>query len=357
MISRKRAAHICRANFLVVVVAAGLAPAALAQRAIDPPTVGVVVARIVRMAPTVPVPGTVVSRSDSQLASEVEGRIAWVADVGTIVAANDVVARVDSSLAGLQLASDKANVARLSAELRFDRDQATRMDNLFKQNAIAKSTRDQANSTRDMAAAALAQAQAALKKSEYQFSHGEIRAPFPGRVVARLINPGEYAVAGKPIVRLVDVGSLEVSAQVPIDSARYVHEASPVTVEIEGKPVAATVRAIVPVGDIVSRTIELRLALPAGSGLVGDAAKVLIPSSLPRNVMAVSRDALVLREDNTYIFKVDSKGLARRIAVEIGAEQGTLVEIKGPIGPGESVIVRGAERLEPGQKVHAVRVS
>ena len=354
MISRK--SLVC-AYLIATAVTASLAPGAWAQRAPDPPTVGVVVARLVRMAPTMPVPGTVVSRSDSQLASEVEGRVAWVADVGTIVAANDVVARVDSSLAGLQLASDKANVARLSAELRFDRDQATRMDNLFKQNAIAKSTRDQANSTRDMAVAALAQAQAALKKSEYQFSHSEIRAPFPGRVVARLINPGEYAVAGKPIVRLVDVGSLEVSAQVPIDSTRYVREASPLTVEIQGKPIAAIVRAIVPVGDIVSRTIELRLVLPAGSGLVGDAAKVLIPSSVPRNVMAVSRDALVLREDNTYIFKVDSKGLARRIAVETGAEQGSLVEIKGPIGPGERVIVRGAERLEPGPKVHAVQIT
>lgn len=357
MISRKSITRIWRASFSAVAISASLVSVAWAQRAIDPPTVGVVVARIVRMAPTMPVPGTVVSRSDSQLASEVEGRVAWVADVGTIAAANDVVARIDSSLAGLQLASDRANVARLSAELRFDRDQATRMDNLFKQNAIAKSTRDQAQSTRDMAVAALAQAQAALKKSEYQFSHSDIRAPFPGRVVARLINPGEYAVAGKPIVRLVDVGSLEVSAQVPIDSTRYVHETSPLTVEIEGKLFAAVVRAIVPVGDIVSRTIELRLVLPTGAGLVGDAAKVLIPSSLPRDVMAVSRDALILREDNTYIFKVDSKGLARRIAVEVGAEQGTLVEIKGLIGPGESVIVRGAERLEPGQKVRAVRVS
>lgn len=356
MIARKGVARTVAACGVGFAITIGLQHTAVAQRKLDPPTVGVVVARIVRIAPTVPVPGTVVSRSDSQLASEVEGRISWVADVGTVVAANDVVARVDSDLAGLQLSSDKANVARLAAELRFDRDQAARMDNLFKQNAIAKSTRDQANSTRDMAVAALAQAQAALKKSQYQFAHSEIRAPFPGRVVARLINPGEYAVAGKSIVRLVDVGSLEVSAQMPIDSARYVREATPLTVEIEGKPIAAMVRAIVPVGDIVSRTIELRLSLPAGSGLVGDAAKVLIPSALPRDVMAVSRDALVLREDNTYVFKVDSKGLARRIAVEIGTEQGALVEIRGLIGPGERVIVRGAERLEPGQKVHAVQV-
>jgi multidrug efflux pump subunit AcrA (membrane-fusion protein) len=164
--------------------------------------------------------------------------------------------------------------------------------------------------------------------------------------------------SGKPVLRLVDVGSLEVSLQAPIDATRYVREAMSLTAEIEGKRVVTTVRAIVPVGDIVSRTIEIRLTLPTGSGLVGDAAKVLVPSALPRDVLAVPRDALVLREDNTYVFKVDGRGVVQRVAVETGAEQGALVEIRGSsIKPGESVIVRGAERLASGQKVRAVRVS
>lgn len=327
------------------------------QRGPDAPSVGVMQARMVRMAPKMALPGTVMSRNDSQLASEVEGRVSWVAEVGTIVKENDIVARVDNQLANLQLSSDKANVARLSAQLRFDREQATRMDNLFSQNAIARSTRDQAKSTKDMDSAALAQAQAAFKRSQYQFTHGEIRAPFPGRVVARLINAGEYATPGKPIVRLVDIGSLEVSVPTPIDSARYVSEKSQLTVEIEGKPVQATVRAIVPVGDIASRTIEVRLALPSGAGLVGDAAKVFIPSAQPHDVLAVPRDALVLREENTYVFKVDKKGQAQRVAVETGSEEGALVEVKGHISPGERIIVRGAERLEAGQKVRAIQAS
>jgi RND family efflux transporter MFP subunit len=297
------------------------------------------------------------SRNDSQLASEVEGRVASVAEVGTIVPNGGIVARVDNNLAAMQLASDKASVARLEAQVRFDRDQAQRMDSLFGQNAIAKSTRDQAASTRDMDTAALAQAQATLKRSQYKFDHSDIRAPFPGRVVARLINAGEYATAGKPIVRLVDIGSTEVSVQTPIETATYLHEGMDVTVEMEGKRAVAKVRAIVPVGDIASRTIEVRLTLPAGTGFVGSAAKVFIPSAPVRNVVAVPRDALVLREDNTYVFKVNRKGVAERVAVETGAEDGAYVEVKGPVSPGERVIVRGAERLEAGQKVKPVFAS
>jgi RND family efflux transporter MFP subunit len=342
----------------LLLLGALISSAAFAQQAkTEPPSVGVVSARLVKMAPKSVLPGTVVSRNDSQLASEVEGRIASVAEVGTIVPKGGIVARVDNNLAGMQLASDKASVARLEAQVRFDRDQAQRMDSLLAQNAIAKSTRDQAASTRDMDQAALAQAEAALKKSQYQFDHSDIRAPFPGRVVARLINPGEYATAGKPIVRLVDIGSTEVSVQIPIETSVYLHEGMDVTVEIERQRTTARVRAIVPVGDVASRTIEVRLTIPAGTGYVGDAAKVLIPSAAVREVVAVPRDALVLREDNTYVFKVNGKGVAERVAVETGAEDGPFVEVKGPVSAGERVIVRGAERLEAGQKVKPVFAS
>jgi len=345
------------AFFGTAMVAAVLTPAIAQQGPAPAPSVTVVTAKMVRMAPNMGLPGTVMSRNDSRLASEVEGRVAWVAEVGTVVKQGDVVAKIDSDVAGLQLASDKANVARLSAQLSYDRGQAERMQKLFAMNAIAKSTRDQAVSTRDMDAAGVAQAQAALKKSQYQFDHSQIRAPFPGRVVARLINAGEYAAAGKDIVRLVQTDSIEVSTQIPIDSSHFLREGQTETVMIQNRPVVGTVRAVVPVGDIASRTLEIRLTLPANSAYVGDAAKVLIPSAQPRNVLAVPRDALILREDNTYIFKVDKKNVATRVAVETGAEDGKLVEVKGSVRPGDHVIVRGGERLEGGQKVRAIMAS
>jgi RND family efflux transporter MFP subunit len=321
------------------------------------PSVTVVVAKMVRMAPDMALPGTIVASNDSHLASEVEGRVAWVAEVGTVVKQGDIVAKIDSDVAGLQLASDKANTQRLAAQLSYDKGQAERMENLFKLQAIAKATRDQASSTRDMDAAALAQAQATLRRSQYLFDHSDIRAPFPGRVVSRLINIGEYATVGKDIVRLVDMDSMEVSTQIPIDVSHYLREGQEATVVIQNKPIKAIVRAVVPVGDVASRTIEIRLSLPRGSAYVGDAAKVLLPSAQPRNVLAVPRDALVLREDNTYVFKVDKKNVATRVVVETGSEDGALVEVKGPIAPGEHVIIRGAERLEAGQKVRAVMAS
>jgi len=307
--------------------------------------------KVTRLAPQISLAGTVVSLNDAQLASDVDGKVTWIADVGTIVKAGDVVARLDQSLAAMQLASDKANVAKLEAQLKYDRSQADRMQNLFRQNAIAKATSDQAASTSQQDAAALTAAQAAVAKSQYNFDHSEVRAPFPGRVVSRLINPGEYATAGKAVARLVDIGSIEVSAQAPIQDAQFVHDGMALPTLIEGKTVLSKVRAVVPVGDQLSRTVEIRLSIAADAAFVGDSAKVMIPAGTPHQALAVPRDALLLREDSTYLFKLDKKDTALRVAVETGTIAGNMVEVTGQIAPGDRVIIRGAERLETGQKV------
>ena len=173
-------------------------------------------------------------------------------------------------------------------------------------------------------------------------------------MVSRLINAGEYASPGKDVVRLVDLDAIEIATQVPIASMRHLKEGLPITTELQGKPVKALVRVVVPVGDRASRTVEVRLALDAGAAFVGDAAKVLIPADEPRMVLAVPRDALVLREENTYLFKLDKENKAERIAVEVGAADGNMVEVTGMLKEGERVIIRGAERLESGQKVRLI---
>jgi RND family efflux transporter MFP subunit len=231
------------------------------------------------------------------------------------------------------------------------------MERLARANAIASSDRDSAISTRDVDKAELAQAQSTLAKSKYDLDHSQVRAPFPGRVAQRLINPGEYASAGTAVVRLVDIADVEVSAPAPIAAARYIQPGSPVTVLVAGKPVLTKVRAIVPVGDVNSRTVEVRLVIPAVNAIVGDAVKVLLPSAAPRDVLAVPRDALVLREDNTYVFRVSKESLSERVAVETGSEDGDLVEVTGDLSAGDRVVVKGAERLEPGQKVRATPAS
>ncbi len=336
------------------VVVAPAAEAAVQPDQSEWPPVSIAKVTATRIAPQASYPGTVVSRNDSRLAADVEGRVEWVADVGTVVAKGDVIARLDANRARMQQDADAATVAKLSAQLRYDRGHATRMQELAERKVVSKAAVDQAAATRDANEAALKAAQAGMKRSQYQFDNAQIRAPFAGRIVSRLINAGEYASPGKEIVRLVDLDAIEIATQVPIASMQHLKEEMRITAELQGKPVQATIRVIVPVGDSASRTVEVRLALDPGAAFVGDAAKVLIPAAAPRMVLAVPRDALVLREENTYLFKLSADNKAERIVVEVGAADGDMVEVTGMLKAGERVIIRGAERIESGQKVRLV---
>ena len=61
-----------------------------------PPTIVVVEdAGMKMLAPTIDVPGTVVSRNDARLASELSAKLKWIADVGTVVKEGDTVARLE----------------------------------------------------------------------------------------------------------------------------------------------------------------------------------------------------------------------------------------------------------------------
>jgi RND family efflux transporter MFP subunit len=331
--------------------AAALVLAGGTSYAQPPLPVSIAVVKQVMLSPTMGAPGTVVAPNDAHIAADVEGKVVWVARVGDVLKAGDAVARLDDALMKLQYASDAATVDRLRAALGYDSAQATRMEKLADAKAIAASARDEAVSTRDQDKAQLNGAIADLAKSRYNVEHSVIKAPFPGRVAARLINPGEYATVGKDLIRLVDIDDVEVSVPVPIAACRYLHPGSVLTMDIEGKAVEGKLRAVVPVGDINSRTVEVRLTLPAANGVVGDSVRVLVPSAPPRLVLAVPSDALVLREDNTYLFRVNASDVVEHVAVETGTEDGALVEIRGGVSAGDRVVVNGAERLQSGETV------
>jgi multidrug efflux pump subunit AcrA (membrane-fusion protein) len=72
---------------------------------------------------------------------------------------------------------------------------------------------------------------------------------------------------------------------------------------------------------------------------------------MPRKVLAVPRDALVLRRAGTAVYRISDDQSAQRIEVTTGIASGNLIEVQGDLSRGDQVVVRGGERLRPGQKV------
>ena len=109
-----------------------------------------------------------------------------------------------------------------------------------------------------------------------------------------------------------------------------------------------------PTGDIRSQTFEARIDLPfdaASNWTVGQLVSVAVPIRARKVSLTVPRDALVLRHDGSYVFRVNSDNVAERIKVEIGDSSGDQIAVTGALQEGDRVAIRGAENLREGSAV------
>lgn len=318
-----------------------------------PARVEVAAAELRDMAPSVDVSGTVVSLNDSRLASEIEGVLTWIAEIGADVAAGDLVARIDPRLKQIEVRRAKANVGRLRSDFDYRQRQLERTEELAAKNSASKTLLDEARAQRDQAQHALADAGAALERAEADLARTEIRAPFAGHVTARLASVGEYIDVGEDVLRLVDTHRIEIALPASIALTRYIKPGMSVPVRSGSIEREHTVRTVVPVGDAVSRMVEVRLSAGDSEWLVGTPVQISLPSDEAVSTVAVPRDALVERGRQSFVFKVND-GAAEQVTVQISAVVGLWIGVGGGISPGDQVIVRGAERLSPGQAVEII---
>ena len=336
----------------VAALAALLPSAGAAQGQDQAPRAPVAVARVTQgnLNATIMATGTVVSRNDARLAAEVTGRLDWVAEPGTRVAKGAPLARVDSRTLELQLREDEAQLARLGANVDLLNTQLARLRALPAGTA-SQSQIDEAAARHAMASQELEQARAARDRTQHLIGRAVIRAPFPGHVVERMRQLGEFVSAGSEVLRLTDTSNVEVVARAPVAEASHLAVGQAVTVYGDVKQAESRIRAIVPVGDERSRLLEVRVGLGDGGWTIGSAVRVELPAARVASSLVVPRDAVIVRADGAHVFRVARGDVAERVPVRLGNGSSDRVEVQGGLAPGDRVIVRGGERLRPGQAV------
>jgi len=329
--------------------------AADAQEGPPPAPVEVAAAETLAMSATVLAPGTVVSRNDAAVAAEVAGSLRMVAEVGDRISKGDVIAAIDDSDLQLQLQYADATVRRLDASLKYLNSQLDRQRKLASQNIAARYELDETESRRDMTQQELVQARIAREQTELLIAKSRVRAPFAGRIVERYRDEGEYISVGGELVRLVDTDNIEVRAQAPMSVARQLSEGTQVIIRDSDRRADSIIRTVIPVGDERSRMIEVRISLADTDWVIGAAVRVALPEADPVAVVAVPRDALILRQNSTYVFRVNGDNTVEQIMVATGIGNGAMIEVRGDLAAGDQIVVRGGERLSPGQAVAIAR--
>jgi RND family efflux transporter MFP subunit len=325
-----------------------------------------------RISETAPVFAQIVTARDGSVASRVSGNVDTVHVLaGDRVEVGDPLVELDAELLEILVAQSEAQAAEAEAGIETARVQVDRTQKAFdriaaleESSSFSQGRYDEAQSDMLEARTELVRAQARLKSSQtilaenrYQLENSRIRAPFSGVVISVETIPGAFIQAGAPIVRLIDTNAFEVEASVP---ARYVRHLVPgqiVEASLEnGKTVPLEVRAILPLEDPATRTRAVRFT---GNGLgevdtaaVGQSLTVDVAVGEAQEVLSVPKDALVQASGGWRVFvAVDGKAEAR--SVTIGLPLGDRYEVLDGLQEGEEVVVRGNERLRPGQEIAA----
>ncbi len=304
------------------------------------------------LSPTVQVPGTIVSRQQSDLPAEVNGKLLWVAEVGSQLKWGEVVARLDDTLYRLKASENKATLLREKTRLKYLNKELKRQKELMKSDFSSKDALDKVLLDRDIARTEISVALARIKVDEETLARYVVRAPFDGIVVKRLKTEGEWVGSGDTLLTLSNPDKLEIEARVGEKTIVNLKKGYKVRVIIDGRSSMGSVRAIVNVGDADSHLYEIRVGLDEkGKWLAGQTVRVDVPVGKPRKVLAVPRDALVLRRSGVSLYRVSDESKSEKINVQTGITGGEFIEIIGNVKAGDSIVIRGNERLRAGQTV------
>ncbi|MCP3675374.1 MAG: efflux RND transporter periplasmic adaptor subunit [Gammaproteobacteria bacterium] len=324
---------------------------AMQEYQMPPAQVSVALAEERLLAPTVSVTGSVISLNDSNLSTQVSGELQWLAEVGTQVKKGDIIAKIVQTLLAIDVQVAEAQLKKIQADFNFRDQEVMRFKLLANRDNTSKARLQEESSKRTMLLQEIQAAKANLTMAHHYLSQTEIRAPFSGHIVSRLANKGEFLSEGDKLLRLVDTFNREVSVNAPMNLLHYLNKDALVEVEFAGTKLSLPIKTIVPVGDKISRMVEVRIGVSSEEMIIGLPVKVSLPSAEALTRVVIPRDSLIIRGSEVYIYRINQSMKTEKINAEIDTIAGTWVAIKSNLDIGDKIVIRGGERLMPDQDV------
>jgi HlyD family secretion protein len=341
------------------------------------------------MVQTIVTSGRVVQRRQSKLGAMIPGTVAEVGvEDGDRVEAEALLVRLADEDALANLAEAEASVseaeARLArvqgvgrrmaeqalrqatiearqAEVEFQRQQALAGSGAVSELTFerARRDRDQARSRRisaslevaaaapkgsDVAvsAAALSRAQARLTAAQVAVEQTRIRAPLPGVVLKRHVEPGEVVQPGEAIVTFAGDGPLQVRIQPEESNLALLQLGQHALVSSEAFPeqrLGASISRIAPSVDPVRGTVEVDLDIEDETDLRPDMT-MTVEIEVGRTSSALVVPSWAIRDlgsDRPWVM-IAKEGEARRRDVELGLEGDDVVEVVSGLSTDDRVL-------------------
>jgi len=328
------------------------------------------------------------------ISSEAEGKVSRIlADLGDRVTNGQALVQLDDEKQQYNFDQQKAALARTLAQYgapdpqhlpeientpdvqkaKADLVQATqsheRASELFKKTLVPRQTLDDAETALQSKKASYESAlqsaknlrasiqasEASMKLADRQFRDTQIRAPFDGYVEKRLVNLGELVKTQMPVMSVVRVDPLKVTAEIPEKMGPWIKEGEAVELHVDAYPAQAftgKVSRISPAVNTATRAFPFEALVPNRDALLkpGTFARVHIESAKVDQVLTLPYDAIQYRYGVNRVFVVDGDHLSAR-ELKVGERLGNRIEVVAGVKPGEVVAVTEPDKLLDGMKV------
>jgi len=304
--------------------------------------------------------GTTEAIARSTVAAEVSGLVEdFPVREGDFVKKGELLAGLRSTDLTLRLKAALATREKVRANLAFSEKELTRYTKLKDADSIAASKYDEALYQYQALQQELLRTEAEIELLNDDIKKKRIVAPFAGFVAEEHAQVGEWIEVGGPVITLVDLGHIKITVDVPERYAVQLSRKSPVRVliaSISSEPFIGEISGILPEGDPQARTFPVHVSLlnPGFKIMSGMETRATFNLGTQKNAILVPKDAIITAGTNRLVYVVASS-VAQLVNVQVTGYYDGNVSVEGPLKPGDRVVIRGNERLMPGQPVQIIK--
>lgn len=309
--------------------------------------------------------GRVQARRSSVLGFEAGGRLAAVTvDVGDRVDRGAVLARRDTALLAARQAELEAALAEAQARLALAEATYRRMRDIVDDGGVSRQGLDEAREDRRAAAAAVTLVEQRVASLAVEIDQATLRAPFSGRVIARLADEGRVLAAGDPVIDLQEDATPEIRVGVAGVAVERLVPGEHYLLQWRDRPVAARLRTVLPLRAALARTVEALFDPVEAAPAMRPGDLVSLTVELPVDQAGAWLPLSALTEGERGLWSVfvaqpldggpDPLGATHRVArrsVELVYQTGRRAYVRGALVGGEHVVSDGVQRVVPGQGV------
>ncbi len=304
--------------------------------------------------------GTIEPIQSVRLSTKIMG---WVERIyfeeGEKVKKGEILVKLRSQ--DLEARQAQAEAAIDEAEVFFSNVQTNlqRIESLHEKKAA---TQKELDDTRAAYASALARKRTAEEmKNEVEelLAYTVLQSPFDGVVTRKMVQEGDLANPGQPILQVENMAQVKIVAKVPESEVQALEIGMPVAVLVQasglganGKHTDYRIDRIVPSADPVSRQFDIHVVADNSKGIFnpGMFARITAGKSLDMTLLVPDK-AVFRRGQLEGLFVIDSENTARLRWIRTGTEDNGLKEVLSGLNIGEQVVVEGARLLSDGQRV------